>query len=83
MGTYANIKKNRMKRFLKWLDTREFVSVEKAGKHQYNVKYNYWKRPFPIPFKNNEVNKYIVKALMKKLTGSEICTEEEFDERIK
>lgn len=83
MSTYANIKRNKMKRFLKWLGTRQFVSVKKAGKHQYIVKYNYWERPFPIPFKHNEINKYIVKALAKKLVESEIYTENEFDKRIK
>ncbi len=65
------------------METRQFVSVKKAGRHQYLVKYNYWNRPFPIPFKHNEINKYIVRELMKKLTGSGICSKEEFDERIR
>ena len=83
MAEYADIKRKKMKKVLNWLGKKEFITVEKGGKHQITVKYNYWERPFPIPFRHGVVNKYIVKALMQKLVDSEICAKEEFDKKIK
>ena len=83
MGEYANVKKNKIKGLLKWLEKKPNISVIDGGKHTMIIKYVFWDRPYPIPFKHNEINKYIVKDLMKILVNSEICTKEEFDKRIK
>lgn len=83
MGEYANVKRRKMMSLLKWLSGKNDVEVRKGGKHTYVVKYVFWEKAYPIPFKHNEVNKYIIKDLMEKLTGSGICSKEEFDEYIK
>jgi|GEM_PF-939447 len=83
MTRYANVKRNTVIRFLNWLATKEDVFIRKGGKHTYNIKYVLWDRPFPVPFKHNEVDRFIIEALMKKLVKSNICTEDEFDEKIK
>lgn len=83
MGRYANVKIKKMRNFLQWLETKPHITIKDGGRHQIVVQYSFWPRPFPIPSKHGEVNKYIVEDLMKKLVGSEICTQEEFDERIK
>jgi len=69
--------------FLKWLGSFENVFIEHGGNHNIIFKYLFWDRPFPIPCSHHEINKNIVKALMEKLVESQICTKEEFDERIK
>jgi len=69
-------------RLLIWLTSKPHVTLS-CGKHQYIVRYAFWERPYPVPIKHNEINKNIVRALMEKLVASEICTKEEFDERIK
>ena len=68
---------------LNWLATKKGMLVQPGGRHQYLVKCAFWERPFPIPFKHNEINRFIVDGLMKKLIASGICTQEEFDEKIK
>lgn len=83
MGEYADIKRNRILRLLKWLANKnKDIAVIKGGNHVYMIKYSFWERPFPIPFKHSVVNKHIVKKLMKKLTEEEICTKEEFDKKL-
>lgn len=85
MGEYADVKKNKIKKFLKWLASHNRqVEIKKGGKHNKIIKYVYGERPFPIPLKHNVVNKYIIKDLMKTLTKKwKICTKKDFDKKIK
>lgn len=83
MGRYANVKMKRVRSFLRWLETKPSITIKEGGNHQILIQYNFWGRPFPIPSKHGEVNKHIVEDLMRKLVESGICTQEEFDERIK
>ena len=84
MGEYANIKRDDMNKFLKWLIKKDpSISVEAGGKHQIKLKYSFWNECFPIPFKHSEINRHIVKDLMKKLVQSKVCTKIEFDQNIK
>lgn len=83
MTKYANVRRTDILRLLLWLAEKRGVTIKSGGRHQILIKYMYWDRPFPIPDKHNEVNRFIVAALMEKLVASEICTQEEFDERIR
>ena len=83
MGEYADIKRKNIKRLLKWLVKKKDIIIVKGGNHTINIKYTFWLRPFPIPFKHGVVSKYIVKDLMESLVKEEICTKEEFDRIIK
>ena len=83
MGEYANIKRKKLKNFLKWLANKKYINIKKGGKHQIIIEYSFWERPFPIPFKHNEINRHIIKDLCDKLTSSDICSKEEFDKKIK
>jgi len=84
MGEYANIKRKNINSLLKWLCKKDgSISIEAGGNHNIKLKYSFWKRPFPVPFKNGEINKHIIKDLSKKLIKSQICTKEEFDKKIK
>lgn len=83
MAEYANIKRKIIIRLLNWLATKKSIYIKKGGKHQYLIECVSWERPFPIPFKHKEINRFIVKELIEKLAKSGICTREEFDEKIK
>ncbi len=83
MGEYADVKRKRILKLLKWLDAQSGFSIDHGGNHQWNVKHVSWLRPFPIPFKHNIVNKHIIKALMEKVIETTVCTKEEFDQRLK
>lgn len=80
MGEYSNVKIGDIISLLKWLERKnQSLIVTRGGKHQLLVKYSFWNRPFPIPTKHKEVNRFIVKDLMEKLVNSNICTKNEFD----
>ncbi|OGH64625.1 MAG: hypothetical protein A2821_04185 [Candidatus Magasanikbacteria bacterium RIFCSPHIGHO2_01_FULL_41_23] len=82
MGEFTDVKRRKLLKLLNWLSQKPHMTIKAGGKHQIIVKYNFWDRPFPIPFKHNTVNKYIVKAFMDKLVVSNICTEEEFRDHV-
>jgi len=80
MGEYANIKRRDIIRLLKKLEiSNKDLEILRGGKHNIKVKYIHWEQSYPVPIKHGEVNKHIVKALMKRLVKSDICTKEEFD----
>lgn len=83
MGDFADVKRKRICSLLLWLNTLPNVSVEDGGKHQYLIRYPGCKRPFPIPFKHNAVNKNIVKKLASTLIEFGVCTENEFRDHIR
>ena len=72
-----------IERFLRWLSGKKDINVVKGGKHHYLIKYTFAPRPFPVPI-HDVVNKYIIADLMKHLVEEwKVCSQEEFDERIK
>lgn len=83
MGEYADVKRGRMFRLLKWMETLPNFTIEGGGNHQWLVKHPHWERPFPIPFKHNIVNKHIVRELMKRIVATGACDKETFDEHVK
>ena len=83
MSEYANIKRKKVKSLLNWLSKKSDIEVVRGGKHYRNIKYAFQDRPFPISFKHNEINKHIIKDLVKRLVNSGICTGEEIDKKIK
>jgi hypothetical protein len=83
MGEYANVKRNKIRKgLLRWLVKKQGIEIKHGGNHQILITYPFWDRPYPIPFRYNEVDKYIIKGLMQKLVDSGICTKEEFDQNI-
>ena len=83
MGEYADVKRNKVLKLLKWLEAQTGFTVDNGGKHQWLIKHDSWSRPFPIPFKHNTVNKYIKKDLMRRVVATEICTKDQFDQHLK
>lgn len=52
MGEYANVKIKKLLNFIKRLVSRnKDLQLVQGGRHNYLVKYPFWSRPFPIPFK--------------------------------
>lgn len=83
MGDLADVKRKKVYKLLRWLETKDSIQVVDGGRHLYLVKHPAWKRAFPIPFKHNVINKHILKALMQQLIESGVCTEEEFREKLR
>ncbi|KKP92017.1 MAG: hypothetical protein UR94_C0007G0016 [Parcubacteria group bacterium GW2011_GWA2_36_10] len=84
MGEYANVKIKKLLNFIKRLVSHnKDLQLVQGGRHNYLVKYPFWSRPFPIPFKQRIVSKFIVKDLKEALVKDNICTEEEFDNEFK
>lgn len=79
MGEYADVKRKKMMQFLEWLAIQEGFSVSNGGNHQIVVKHSSWSRPFPVPFKRNRVNQYIVAALIKRILDTGMFIKEVLD----
>ncbi|MBU4338536.1 hypothetical protein KKD57_03185 [Patescibacteria group bacterium] len=83
MSGYTDIKSKKFKRdILKWLESIG-LEIKSAGKHQIKIKCIHNGKSFPVPANHPEINKYMIDNLMKFLVTNEMCTKEEFDERIK
>ncbi len=83
MGEYADVKRGKILKLLKWIESLPGFMVDNGGNHQWIVKHTTWERPFPIPFKHNRVNKHIVKAFMNQVTATGTCDKQTFDSHIK
>ena len=82
MGEYADIKRKRMLRLLRWISTLNGFEVSTGGKHQWIVKHGTWTRPYPITFRFNTVSNIYVKELVKKIVATGACSKEQFDEHL-
>jgi len=84
MGEYANVKYKKFKKgILKWLEKKDDIRVESGGKHHIKVCCIHNGESFTVPKRHNEIDKFIVKDFMKWLVKNEVCTKDEFDEKIK
>jgi len=83
MGEYSGFKRKKVIKLLNWLDKQKHFSVDNGGNHQIVVKYSFWERPFPVPFKHGQINEHILKSLMKKVVATEVCTKKEFDNHLR
>ena len=82
MGQYANVTSRKLLQFLKWLGNHKKVDVMIAGKHPVKVTCHNSSESYPLPTSHSMVNKHIVKHFMEWLVENDICTQQEFDERI-
>ncbi len=83
MSGFTDIKQRKFKHLLKWLGNNRSVEVKQGGRHNIKVACIRTGESYPIPSSHREINKHIVKDFMEWLVRSEICTEEEFRERLK
>lgn len=82
MGEYADVKRGKVLGLLRWLNTLSGFDVDTGGKHQWIVRHETWKRPYPITFKNNRVSKVYIKDFSKMISATGVCTKEEFDKHL-
>jgi len=82
MGEFANVKYKKLLKVIKKIVKRnaDHLELVKGGNHTYVLKSTFWKRPFPIPCRNSEVNKNIISALAKQLDEHGYCTIKDFKE---
>jgi len=71
-----------MHQFLKWLGNNRAVDVVDAGRHAVKVTCQKNNESYPLPLSHRTVNKNIVKDFMEGLVKNDICTKQEFDERV-
>ena len=82
MGQYANVTSRKLLQFLKWLGNNKKVDIKVGGNHPTKVTCQNNNESYPLPISHTMVNKNIVKHFMEWLVKNEICTQQEFDERI-
>ena len=74
MGQYANVTSRKLYQFLKWLGNHKKVDVIITCQNN--------NESYPLPMSHAMMNKNIVKHFMEWLVKNEICTQQEFDERV-
>ena len=80
MSGYANVKTKRFIRFLRALANKNpDLELSGGGKHPYKLTCIHNGESIPIPASHREIDKFIVKDVMKCLVRWEICTKEYFD----
>lgn len=82
MSGYGDIKTKKFLNVLSWLGNNKPVTVKKAGRHNLKVTCIHNGHSFALPTSHPEVNKYIVKKFVDWLVSNQVCTKEEFDERL-
>ena len=82
MAPYANVTSRRMIQFLKWLGNHKEVDVVSGGKHPTKVTCKKNGETYPLPLGHSFVNKHIVKHFMERLVKNDVCSMEEFNNKI-
>ena len=82
MGQYASVTAKRMYQFLKWLGGHTDAHVTIGGRHPTKVTCPKTGQSYPLPISHAVVNKHIVKDFMEWLVKNDICTKDQFDEKI-
>lgn len=81
MGGYGDVKRRTVIRLLKWLANNKTVEATDGGRHTKVMCIRNGKA-FPVPTTHQFVNKHILKAFMEWCVENEVCTKEEFEERL-
>lgn len=81
MGTYANITSKRMLQFLRWLGNHKKVDIVSGGTHPTKVICHNGET-YPLPLSHTIVNKHIVKHFCVWLVKNEVCTQQEFNDKL-
>jgi len=68
MGEFADVKRNRLLKFLRKLDNQEGFIVDTSGNHQWIIKHKDWLRPYPISFNHNKLKSVYVKDILKRVS---------------
>ena len=82
MSGYGDIKTKKFLNVITWLKNHKPVTVGKGGRHNLKIVCIHNEQSFSLPTSHPEINKHIVKAFADWLVKNEICTKEEFDEKI-
>lgn len=82
MAGFGDVKTRRMLRLVKWLRRTKGVAVGQGGRHNIKVTVIHRGESYPLPTSHSIVNKHIVQDFMEWLVKMEICTKEEFKDRL-
>ncbi len=83
MGGYANIKIKKFYNFLEWLKNHKPVEVISGGKHVVKIRCIATNEVYPLPLSHKVINKHIIKSFRDWLIKNDVCTQEEFDRKLK
>ena len=81
MVTYADLKRRKVVKLLRWLERTGSIHVKEGGRHT-TVEHIVSGDKHPIPTSHSTVNKHILKGFMKWLVAHKVCTKEEFEKRL-
>lgn len=82
MGGKGEVKTRKILSFLTWLGNHKGVEIKKGGRHQIKVIIIHNNDSCPLPTSHPIVKGPIIESFREFLIKNEICTEEEFDERV-
>ena len=82
MGEYANVKSKDFYRVLQWLANKKGLVVRTGGNHVIKVESSKSGQSFPLPLSHGTISRYITRSFVEWLVKNEVCTKEEFDERL-
>ena len=82
MTNYISIKTSKFKKkVLKWLENINGVEITNKGKHA-KIHCIHNGRSFTLPLSHRQINRFIIKDFITWLEKNEICTREEFDNKL-
>ena len=82
MSGYGDIKTKKFLNAITWLKNNKPITVHKGGRHNIKISCIYNGKSFALPTSHPEINKHIVQKFVMWLVANNICTKEEFDQRL-
>ena len=82
MTNYASVKTSKFKKgVLRWVENIGGTEVKGGGKHT-KIHCIHNGQSFPLPLSHRHVNRFLIKDFIAWLEKNEICTKEEFDNKL-
>jgi hypothetical protein len=82
MGGYSNVKRRRIKKFVRWLENNKQVEVEEGSKHTRITCLRNGNSTL-APTRHAKIDQNLVESLVKWLVVNEICSKEECANHLK
>ena len=83
MSGLGDVRSKKVKKLLVWLSTNSDIMISAGGRHQTKVTIIHTGESYPLPLSHKIINKHLVEKFRNWLVTRQVCSDQDFNDRIK